>query len=434
MDIITKGDNNLRIAICPPEFRPLQQAMNDEPVEATYIIQRYIAVGLLARGHSLTFVAPQNLEEIVCTNDPQKVKLAPQTWSASRWFALASKNIWRAQRLLGVPYLNVFSNCRLFDASLQCLPGHDLVYERNGLYRFGVAMACNRLKLPYVLYVEADDILESDVMSKSITGLLRWQAEKAFRYNLNVADCVICVSKPLKVHLITKWNVPNKKIVVFPNVADVQQFRPDPEARAEIRASLGVSTYPLIIFVGNFYRWHDVATLLNAFAHVLIAQPNARLVLVGDGAQRPMMMQQAVNLDIAQAVQFVGLVAHAEVPRFVAAADIAVVPYPPMSHELWLSPLKLFEYMASGKAVIASRLGQIIEVIQDGHNGLLVPPGDAAAMAVALQRLINDPSLCARLGQQAREDAIRKHSWEHYISSLEQVYTAVIAGRPVSQI
>lgn len=271
-------------------------------------------------------------------------------------------------------------------------------------------------------------------MGKPITGLLRWRAGEAIRYNLNAADCIICVSEPLKIHLTTNWGVPAEKIVVFPNVADVERFRPDPEVRAKVRASLGVDTNPLIIFVGNFYQWHDVATLLYAFAQALVAHPDARLVLVGDGAQRQVMWQRAADLGLSHAVQFTGLVAHAEVPRFMAAADIAVVPYPPMKQELWLSPLKLFEYMASGTAVIASRTGQIVDVVQDGRNGLLVPPGDASAMGIALQRLIDDSALRARLGRQAREDAVRKHSWENYISHLERLFAAVIADQPVNLI
>jgi glycosyltransferase involved in cell wall biosynthesis len=424
----------LRIAICPPEFQPLQQAMKDAPAEATYIIQRYIATGLQARGHSLTFVAPRNLNQIVCTSDPQVPRLAPRTWSESRWFDLASKAAWRMQRWLGVPYLNLFLNCRLLDACLECLPGHNLVYERNGLYKSGVAMACRRLKLPYVLYFEADDILEHDIMGKPITGLLRWRAREAIRYNLKAADCVIVVSEPLKVHLTTNWSVPAEKIVVFPNVADVQRFQPDPEARAQVRASLGLDTHPLVAFVGNFYEWHDVATLLDAFARALVVYPDARLVLVGDGSRRQAMMQRAADLGLGHAARFTGLVAHAEVPRLLAAADVAVVPYPPMETDLWLSPLKLFEYLAAGKAVIASAVGQLTEVIQDGSNGLLVPPGDVPAMAAALERLLGDSALRSQLGQQAREDAVRKHSWERYVSRLERVFLAVIDGQPVNLI
>ncbi len=424
----------LRIAFCLPEMQRLQQVMRGTVVDAPYIQQRSIAEALRARGHKLTFVAPLDLNEVACTDDPQRPKLAARTWSDSRGFKLASKGAWWVQQKLGVPYLNVFANYRRFDACLQCLPGHDLVYERNGLYKIDVAMACKRLGLPYVLFLDADEIMEHDYMGKPITGILRWRAKQMVRYNLKAADCVICVSEPAKANLITNWQVPAAKLVVFPNGVDVERFRPYPATRAEIRTTLGVENNPLFMFVGSFYGWHDVTTLLEAFAQVLIAQPCARLALVGDGEQRPAMQQRANQLGIGHAVQFTGSVPHAEVPRLVSAADVAVAPYPKMQHDLWLSPMKLFEYMASGMAVIASAVGQIGEVVQDGNNGLLVPPGDPSALALAMQQLIGDATLRTRLGRQARLDIEQKYSWGRYVSRLERLYAAVIAGQPVNLI
>jgi glycosyltransferase involved in cell wall biosynthesis len=102
-----------------------------------------------------------------------------------------------------------------------------------------------------------------------------------------------------------------------------------------------------------------------------------------------------------------------------------------MSYDLWFSPMKLFEYMASGKAVVASSVGQLAGVIQDDHNGLLVPPGDILSTAAAMQRLIEDTPLRVRLGRQAREDVMVKYSWECYLSRLDRLYAAVIERRPV---
>ncbi|GIK75310.1 MAG: hypothetical protein BroJett021_42980 [Chloroflexota bacterium] len=424
----------LHIALCPPEFDQLQRAMQGSAADATHIIQRYVSAGLQARGHTLTFLAQRNLEEIICTRDIANVRLGPQSWSASRWFVVAEKTAWRFQRWLGVPYLNVFSNYRLYDIGLQCLPGHDLVYERNTLYRDGIARACQRLKLPYVLYIEADDILEHDIMGKPITGLLRWRARQTAQYNLNAADCVITVSEPTRLHLITHWRVPPEKILVFPNAVDVALFHPDEAVRQRVRANLGIADAPLILFVGNFYEWHDVSTLLKAFAVTVAVHPAARCVLVGDGAKRRAMEQLAAELGISNAVTFTGLLPHAEVAHMAAAADIAVVPYPVLQQELWLSPLKLYEYMASGAAIVASSLGQIAQVIEDGRNGLLTPPEDISAMARALCRLIDDRMLRLRLANRAREDAVQKHSWEHYLSRLENVFLAVLHSQPVGSL
>jgi glycosyltransferase involved in cell wall biosynthesis len=426
--------NPLRIAVCPPDLNYMQKVYRGEPADATSLIQSYIARGLSARGYTISYVIPQNSHQTLCTPDILQPKLALQSWSASHWFEFSRKLTWSIQRSLGIPYLNVFSNLGLMDACLRCLPGHDLVYERNSLYRFGIAMACKRLGIPYVLYFEADDILEHDIMGKPLKGLLRWQARKALCYNLSTANCIICVSESGKAQLVKNWNVPAKKIVVFPNVADTKRFMPELDTRSEVRESLKKKDQPIVIFSGNFYQWHDVTTLLKAFLQVIANHPSAHLVLLGDGENRLSMMKLAADLKLSQSVTFTGMVPHEEVPRFLTAADIGVVPYPAMDTELWLSPLKLFEYMASGLAVIASNAGQLCEVIRDGYNGLLVPPGDELGMASAINRLIENPTLRTQLGIRARQDAVEKHSWEQYITRLEDLFYATFKGDPVHQI
>jgi glycosyltransferase involved in cell wall biosynthesis len=345
-------------------------------------------------------------------------------------FNIASKFAWWMQKLAGIPYLNFFFNYRYMDACLKVLPGHDIVYERNGLYNSGLAMASRKLGLPYTVFFEADQIMELDTMGKPVTGLLRWRAKQILRYNLNAADCIICVSEEGREHLYTEWKVPMQKMVVFPNAVNVEKFKPNPATRAAIRRSLNFETNPIVLFLGNFFHWHDVPTLLSAFNHVLKSYPATRLVLVGDGEHRSEMERRADELGLLHAVRFIGIVPHPEAPKYVAAADIAVVPYPSMQQKMWLSPLKLFEYMASGNAVVASAVGQINQVIQDRRNGLLVPPGDSAALADALTTLIENPDLRHALGTRARYDAESKYSWDHYIIRLEHLFKAIIARQP----
>lgn len=417
---------SLNITLCPPELYLLKKVMEGEVADATFIIQAYITEGLQNRNHLLNFVGSYYSEGPVYSGELDKLEPARLAWTGSALFEFVRKLVWQIQRMLRIPYLNLFSNLRLLDACIKILPGQDIVYERNFTYRFGMAMACNRLEMPYVLYVEADDILEHDIMKKPITGLLRLQAAEAFRYNLNSADRVICVSEPLKAHLVKKWNIPAEKIVVFPNVADVERFKPDKNARDEIRVSLGIGDAPMILFVGNFYEWHDVNTLLRAFVDVLKERPDARLVLVGDGTKRKDMVRLAQELELDSSVIFTGMVSHKKVPNFMASADVAVVPYPILEQDVWLSPLKLFEYMASGNAIIASNVGQLSEWITNEHNGLLVSPGDISGMSAGIGRLLSDSHLRTQLGKNARIEAVRKHSWDRYLSDLESVFYSVL--------
>jgi len=424
----------LRIAFCLPEFEPFQQVWHSEAGDAAYIQQKSIAEGLLRLSHLLTFVAPLDRADLICTSARLKQTIAPRSWSNTPLFRFTSGAAWQIQRWVGVPYLNVFSNYRFCDACLHCLPGHDVVYERNGIYNAGVAMACRRLNLPYVMFFDADQIAEHDYMGRPIQGLLRQRALAILRYNLETSQAVMCVSEAAKTHLIPVRGVPSEKVVVFPNGVDIRAFYPDVRGAAGVRDRLGVQNRPVILFVGNFYEWHDVSTLLRAFVPVVESFPEVRLVLVGDGVTRAAMEKQAVELGVGNTTHFVGLVPHTDVPRYLAAADIAVVPYPAMQQEMWLSPLKLFEAMAAGKAIVATAVGQVVDVIHDARNGRLVPPGDAVSMAEALKELVMDANLRVQLGRQARKDAEQKHSWAHYVTRLERLFAAVLSGSSLAKI
>jgi glycosyltransferase involved in cell wall biosynthesis len=421
----------LRIAFCVPDLSYLPQATGAELNEAAAIQQAYIAAGLHARGHSLRYVAPANFSDIFYCDELQPPVKAKRTWTAGSLFSLSSKVTWKLQKSVGIPYFNVFSNLQYRDGCLHCLNGCHVVHERNSIYNTGVAMACRRLKLPYVLFFDADQLAEHDYMGQPISGLLRLRATQMLQYNLKAADAIICVTRPARDRLLRKWHVPSEKITIMPNAADIHSFRPCPQVRQAARAELGLTDEPVIVFVGSFYNWHDTGTLIEAFACLLLDHPDARLLLVGDGEQRPALIERVAQLNIGHAVRFLGLVAHADVPHVLDAADIAVALYPPMEHELWLSPMKLFEYMAAGKAIIASAVGQVGEVIQEWRNGLLAAPGNVDQVAAALKLLVENPKLRADLGRQARCDAERLHSWDSYVRRLERIYAAAISREPV---
>lgn len=411
----------LKIAHCLPDQGWVEE-MRDDPKDAAHIQQKYIAEGLRERGHSIAYVAPLGLDQMALTVDGAETVLAPQTWTGSWWFSLLSKIIWKIQQVLHIPYLNYFSNIHYSNACLQILAGYDIAFERNSLYNNGVAMACKKLGLPYVMFFDADQLAELEFMGVPLLGLLRWRARNLLRYNLKAARRIICVSEIAKNHLMMNWNVPPDKLVILSNAVNVQRFKPDPELGAQTRASLQLKENPLVVFVGSFYKWHDIVTLLNAFAVVLKKHSDARLILVGDGTERKKMVDLSMEMEIDHAVQFTGFVTHKEISRYVNAADVAVVPVPKMKQEMWLSPMKLFEYMASGKAIAATSVGQIKDVIRNGDNGLLVPAGDEAALADAIISLIEDVPLRTRLGEQARIDAVMSHSWEQYLDRIENVF------------
>jgi glycosyltransferase involved in cell wall biosynthesis len=245
---------------------------------------------------------------------------------------------------------------------------------------------------------------------------VRWASAFCFRR----ATAIIAVSNQLKAHLARTWQIPAEKIIVLPNGADVNKFHPD-ASQKEARLRLGLNDAPTAVFVGGFYPWHAPLHLIEAFAQTSQSLPEAQLCLVGNGPMRAQTEARARELGL-DGVIFAGAVSHEQIPDWLTAADIALAPYAPLERELWFSPLKLFEYMAAGKAIVASDMGQVAEVIQDGHNGILIPVGDVAGFAAAMAELLTDKGKRDQLGQHARQQAISRHSWQYYAVQLAALY------------
>jgi glycosyltransferase involved in cell wall biosynthesis len=182
----------------------------------------------------------------------------------------------------------------------------------------------------------------------------------------------------------------------------------------------------IVSFVGSFQLWHGIDLLVESFAKVHQQIPKSKLLLVGDGPARKNIEEKFESLGIGSSVQITGLVPQKKIPEILAAVDVAVIPYPELPNELWFSPLKLYEYMAAGKAIVASRSGQIADVIQDGENGRLVKPGEIDDLAKVIVRLLNNPDEREWIGKNARQQAVEQHSWDRYIRHLEEIYHSVL--------
>lgn len=137
-------------------------------------------------------------------------------------------------------------------------------------------------------------------------------------------------------------------------------------------------------------------------------------------------LQQKVTQDFPQmqaALHWVGAVHPRDVPGHLTAIDVAVAPYLDAT-DFYFSPLKVYEYMAAGRAVVASSIGQLQTVLEHGRTGMLYPPGDVRALAACLLQLIDQPQLCQQLGRAARQAAISKHSWQQTLDTILQLARA----------
>jgi glycosyltransferase involved in cell wall biosynthesis len=384
-------------------------------------------IGLGRAGHTvsclqLSGATVRILEDV---SNPDDYRVAPAGISGTRLFKLIEGGVRTLQRKLRIPYFAFFDAFRFYEACLRVLPGFDLCHEHNGLFCVGAALACRRLKLPYVLTFSADPLYERALGGRPLRGLHHWVAAWEARFTYQLAGRIICVSEPAKDHMVKTWNVDPGKIVVMPNGVDLDHFHPHYDPR-RVRRELGLDEALVIAFVGGFQHWHGIERLVESFARVRREIPSARLLLVGDGRARPSIESKIAELGLNSTVLITGLIPQSRVPEMLAAADIAVLPYPQLPRELWFSPLKLYEYMAVGKAIVASDAGQISEMIEHDFSGLLVEPGDVAHLSEALIKLLKDPAERERLGCNARQRAVERHSWRRYVERLVRVYDDVL--------
>jgi len=275
----------------------------------------------------------------------------------------------------------------------------DFIYERYSLFNFAGVLAARLCRKPLILEVNSPIALEQ---SRDRDIRLRGLAEWTERLICNLASRVIVVSTPLA-RIIAQIGVRDEKLEVMPNGVCLEHFRPS-EGLAELRQSLGLSGQTVIGFVGWFRNWHGLGMLLESFHASGLAAQNTKMLLIGDGPAMPELQQYVREHGLEQEVLFTGPLPHAEVPRYLDLIDIAMQP----AANEYCCPMKILEYMALGKPIIAPRQENIQELLQEGEEAEFFTPGDAASLAQAMKAMVEDPARTRGIGHQAREAITRR--------------------------
>lgn len=272
----------------------------------------------------------------------------------------------------------------------------DFIYERYALYTCCGLLVAKAFCVPFIVEVNAPLAFERSPLTfqRIATWLERWLCTSATR--------TIVVSRQLAAFLRVE-GVPAYRLTVMPNGIDPGLFDPTVSG-ADLRLRYGLKDKVVAGFVGWMRSWHNLEFAIKAFAEQDLGNRGGHLLLVGDGPAYEQLVSLVNRLGIQQHVTFTGAVPRHEIASYIAAMDVAIQP----GATPYASPIKLFEYMAMGRAIVAVAQPNIEEVIQDGENALLFPPGDRVAFSKALLRLIEDPSFRERLGKAALETTRRE--------------------------
>jgi glycosyltransferase involved in cell wall biosynthesis len=351
------------------------------------------ASGVQALGHRLQF--------LVCGDSSTPQNPGQQTYSINPTATLSATRVlfelWNNLSFTAQSLVWLMHNANR-------LANIDFIYQRYNRFNWtGVALA-NFTRLPLVLEFNGSEVWISQSWDPvGGLGLLK----KFEQLNLRAADLIFTVSD-VERRNVTSTGIDAQKVFTNPNGVDIEKFRAN-TGGAEIRQALHLEDKIIVGFLGTFGPWHGAPVLAEAAKLVNV---NCHFLFIGDGDERARC--EEILAGTKDQATFIGRIAHEKIAAYLDACDVLIAPHIPASDgsEFFGSPTKLFEYLAMQKAVVASRLGQIAEVVTDEENGLLVEPGDVEALAEAIERLANDAALRRRLGNAARQTAIEKFTWQ----------------------
>jgi glycosyltransferase involved in cell wall biosynthesis len=280
------------------------------------------------------------------------------------------------------------------------------VWQRHELFQTEGLRLARRLGTPSVLFVPAVKVWEAATWGTIRPAWGRWLERCAERPALLGSDLVACGSDAV-VEQVMRIGVPADRVVVTPTGVDLDLFAESPDP-APLRRRLGLGNRFVVGWAGSFRPFHALEQAVEAVAAV----PDAALLLVGDGPERARIERRARDLGVPAVVT--GTVPHHELPAYLAAMDVAVL-LAQRGEPFHYSPLKLAEYLAAGRPVVAPAVGQLADRLTPGVDAVVVSPHDVAALAAALRRLHDDPEERIRLGKAAQAAAEADWSWDHQV-------------------
>lgn len=296
----------------------------------------------------------------------------------------------------------------------------DVVYERYALYSTAGTRFARQFDLPRILEVNTL-LVEEQAHRLHFPALASWLET----WILRNAPSIIVISKPLRDAFVCRGIDPNR-ITIMPMAVDIKRFRPDIEP-VDLRKRYGLDGKTIVGYVGTLTAWHGIDLLFEVAERLKALEEPICLVVVG-GEQKKVAQQTALvrSRRLSQYLIFTGSVPYTEVPRYISAMDITIIP----GSTEWASPTKLFEYQAMGKPAVAPCLVPVTEALTDGREGYTFPPNDVDALTKCILRLHRDPAERAVMGQRARQRAVERYAWENNTRRIIEIFERMLAERP----
>lgn len=303
----------------------------------------------------------------------------------------------------------------------------DFVYERLNYMQLSGAKVCQKMKLCHFYEVNSPYTQEKvELEGKSLFIRKAFQIEKA---QLTKTQKFFPVTHILAKYFIDthKLGPDAEKACVLANAVNLENFKAEEKRLKELEKKSGIKSGEKIIgFVGSILRWHGVDVLIKAFGRIYEQYPQARLLIVGGGEILDELKDLAKTLKIDDRITFTGNVDHQDVPSYIELMDITI-----MAKTNWYgSPIKIFEYGALNKAIIAPNTDSVRDVMVDGEDGILIDTG-IETLELAMKKLLDDEDLRKGLAQNFHHKVHTQHSWIKNAEAVLAEYEQLISSQKV---
>ena len=403
--------SSLRI-VCPTYWYPQHAA----DTQATYVhdINRH----LVRRGHRVTVVTPgspsmaasESFDGVDVVRFPMEL---PVDLTYGR-VAQSRVDFWG--KLARVAVMAHYLEAQ-YRATLAVVRerGADVIHAHWAIPTGPAAVhAARRLELPSVITMHGGDVYVNPEQGYDFPT--RWYVRPALRWTLRHAGALTAITEDCRQHAL-RAGAPDRSVHLVFNGTDLRRFSPAASGNGAVDPRFG----PHMIFAcRQLFPRKGIRFLIEAAAQLAPRFPDLKVVIAGDGFERPELLRLAETLGISNRVTFLGWVPNTDLPPYYRAAAVSVIP----SLEEGFG-IPAAEAMGCQTPVVASDAGGLPEVVEHGVTGLVVPRGDSSALATAIGALLADPFKRTQMGLAGRERARRLFDWDRTAEQLEQIYAEV---------
>lgn len=289
----------------------------------------------------------------------------------------------------------------------------EIIYERRNSPKIGVFLG-KLLRIPAVIEINGLPEEEAEMLgiSRKEKSILRPIKGSIFRYLIRSVDSIVTVTPGIRREIIKKYDVQSNRISVIENGANVNLFRPMDQKIC--REKLGLNKKAkYVCFVGNLAPWQGIEYLIKSSSLIVEKEANARFIIIGYGVIDETLRGMVNDINMSDRFLFTGRTPYEKVPLFINASNVCVAPFIRARNEkIGLSPLKIYEYLACGKPVVASDIEGVGTFLREAKSGIAVEPENHEELAESILRLLQNEDISKEMGEKGREIVTQKHSWD----------------------